>query len=135
MLKDPWIREAGDRVMAIRDVTVVSVPVADQELAKTFYVETLGFELIEDISTPGFRRIQVAPKGASTSLALVDWFESMPAGSLNGVVLMSSDLRSDYEELVAKGVRFDGPPEPQSYVALETTLRDPDGNALILQQE
>jgi catechol 2,3-dioxygenase-like lactoylglutathione lyase family enzyme len=120
--------------VTIQDVAVVSVPVADQERAKRFYVDTLGFELIEEVSAPDLHWIQVAPKGASTSLTLVDWFESMPAGSLNGLVLMSSNLRSDYEELVAKGVRFDGPPEPQPYAALETVLRDPDGNGLILQQ-
>jgi catechol 2,3-dioxygenase-like lactoylglutathione lyase family enzyme len=93
--------------VTIQDVAVVSVPVADQERAKRFYVDTLGFELIEEVSAPDLHWIQVAPKGASTSLTLVDWFESMPAGSLNGLVLMSSNLRSDYEELVAKGVRFD----------------------------
>jgi len=34
--------------MAIRDVAAVSVPVSDQERAKAFYVETLGFELISE---------------------------------------------------------------------------------------
>jgi hypothetical protein len=35
---------------------------------------------------------------------------------------------------VAKGVNFDGPPEPQPYAALETVLRDPDANGLVVQQ-
>jgi catechol 2,3-dioxygenase-like lactoylglutathione lyase family enzyme len=121
--------------MAIQDVVVVSVPVSDQERAKAFYIETLGFELIsEDDSIPGLHWIRVAPKGASTSLTLVTWFESMPPGSLQGLVLRSSDLRADYEVLMAKGVTFDGPPEPQPYAALETVVRDPDGNGLVLQQ-
>jgi len=91
--------------MAIQDVAVVSVPVSDQERAKAFYVETLGFEFIsEDDSSPDFHWVRVAPKGA------------------------------DYEELVAKGVNFDGPPEPQPYAALETVLRDPDANGLVVQQ-
>jgi catechol 2,3-dioxygenase-like lactoylglutathione lyase family enzyme len=121
--------------MTIQDVVVVSVPVSDQERAKTFYLETLGFDLIgEDDSVPGFHWIRVAPKGASTSLTLVTWFETMPPGSLQGLVLTSSDLQSDYEALVAKGATFDGPPEPKPYAALETVLRDPDGNGLVLQQ-
>jgi catechol 2,3-dioxygenase-like lactoylglutathione lyase family enzyme len=121
--------------MAIQDVVVVSVPVSDQERARSFYLETLGFELIgEDDSIPGLHWIRVAPRGGSTSLTLVTWFESMPPGSLQGLVLTSSDLKSDYEALVAKGVMFDGPPEPQPYAALETVLRDPDGNGLVLQQ-
>jgi catechol 2,3-dioxygenase-like lactoylglutathione lyase family enzyme len=50
--------------MAVRDVTVVSVPVSDQERAKAFYVDTLGLELVrDDDSMPGIRWIQVAPKG------------------------------------------------------------------------
>ena len=121
--------------MAIQDVAVVSVPVSDQERAKRFYVETLGFELIsEDDSIPGLHWVRVAPRGGSTSLTLVTWFESMPPGSLQGLVLMSSDLKADYEALVAKGVTFDGPPEPQPYATLETVVRDPAGNGLVLQQ-
>jgi catechol 2,3-dioxygenase-like lactoylglutathione lyase family enzyme len=60
--------------MAVRDVTVVSVPASDQERAKEFYVGKLGFELVrEDDSVPGIRWVQVAPKGGATSLTLVTW--------------------------------------------------------------
>ena len=48
--------------MAVQDVTVVSIPVSDQERAKAFYVDTLGLELVrDDDSVPGIRWIQVAP--------------------------------------------------------------------------
>jgi catechol 2,3-dioxygenase-like lactoylglutathione lyase family enzyme len=120
--------------MAVQDVIVVSVPVSDQDRAKAFYVDTLGFELHrEDDFIPGIRWVQVAPKGAGTALTLVTWFESMPAGSLQGLVLRSSNLQADYEELVAKGVQFDGPPQRQPW-ATEAVLHDPDGNRLVLQQ-
>jgi catechol 2,3-dioxygenase-like lactoylglutathione lyase family enzyme len=122
------------KVVAFQDVVVVSVPVSDQDLAKAFYVDTLGFELVrEDDSVPGLRWVQVAPKGGTTALTLVTWFESMPAGSLQGLVLKSSNLQADYEALVAKGVRFDGPPQRQPW-ATEAVLHDPDGNSLVLQQ-
>ena len=42
-----------------------------------------------------------APRDGTTVLTLVTRFESMPAGSLRGLVLRSPDLASDYEELVA----------------------------------
>jgi hypothetical protein len=59
----------------------------------------------------------------------------MPAGTLRGLVLKSSDLQADYEELLAKGVPFDGPPERPPYAPSgEAVCRDPDGNMLILQQ-
>jgi catechol 2,3-dioxygenase-like lactoylglutathione lyase family enzyme len=121
--------------VAVQDVTVVSVPVSDQERAKAFYVDTLGLGLVrDDDSVPGLRWIQVAPKQGGTALTLVTWFDSMPPGCLRGLVLSSDDLRADYQQLVAKGVQFDGPPQPQPYAALEVVAHDPDGNRLVLQQ-
>jgi catechol 2,3-dioxygenase-like lactoylglutathione lyase family enzyme len=120
--------------MSVEDVAVVSVPVSDQDRAKAFYVDTLGFELErDDDSVPGIRWVQVAPKGGGTALTLVTWFESMPAGSVRGLVLRSSDLSADYERLVAAGVRFDGPPQARPWGSEETVLYDPNGNALVLQ--
>jgi catechol 2,3-dioxygenase-like lactoylglutathione lyase family enzyme len=96
--------------MAIQEVRVVSVPVSDQERAKEFYVEKLGFELSrEDDSIPGIRWVQVTPQGGTTSLTLVTWFETMPPGSLQGLVLGSADLEKDCEELVARGWSSIGP--------------------------
>jgi catechol 2,3-dioxygenase-like lactoylglutathione lyase family enzyme len=121
--------------MAVEDVTVVSVPVSDQERAKAFYVDTLGFELVrDDDSVPGIRWVQVTPRGGGTSLTLVTWFETMPAGSVRGLVLGSDDLQADYESLLAKGVEFDGPPQARPWGSNETVLHDPDGNQIVLQQ-
>jgi catechol 2,3-dioxygenase-like lactoylglutathione lyase family enzyme len=113
---------------------VVSVPVSDQERAKRFYVDQLGFELLrDDSSVPGMRWLQVCPPGSTTALTLVDWFESMPAGSLRGLVFRASDLVAEYERLLAIGVEFDGPPERQPW-GTEAVFRDPDGNEFVLQQ-
>jgi catechol 2,3-dioxygenase-like lactoylglutathione lyase family enzyme len=120
--------------VAVQDVAVVSVPVSDPERAKAFYVETLGFDLVrDDDSVPGIRWIQVSPRGGGTSLTLVTWFDSMPAGSLRGLVLKSNDLQGDYQALVARGVEFDAPPQARPWGSEETVLYDPDGNALVLQ--
>jgi catechol 2,3-dioxygenase-like lactoylglutathione lyase family enzyme len=120
--------------MSVKDVIVVSVPVSDQDRAKEFYVDKLGFELRgDDDSVPGIRWVMVGPKGGTTSLTLVTWFESMPPGSVQGLVLTCDDLDAEYASLVGKGVRFDGPPQRQPW-ATEAVLRDPDGNGLVLQQ-
>lgn len=120
--------------MAIKNVKVISVPVSDQERAKEFYVEKLGFELSrDDNSVPGIRWVQVTPKGGAPSLTLVTWFETMPAGSLQGLVLASADLKSDCDRLSAEGVTFDRPLEEQPWGA-EAVICDPDGNKLVLQQ-
>jgi uncharacterized glyoxalase superfamily protein PhnB len=63
----------------------------------------------------------------------VTWFESMPAGSVRGLVLRSDDLKADYEALLAKGVEFDGPRQTRPWGSEEAVLHDPDGNALVLQ--
>ena len=116
----------------IDQVQVVSVPVSDQERAKTFYVDALGFELRADSPfDPGIRWVEVAPKGGTTSLTLVTWFESMPPGSLQGLVAATDDIHTTYDELVARGVPFDGPPTEQPW-GVQAVFRDPDGNGLVL---
>ncbi len=120
--------------MAIQDVKVISVPVSDQERAKAFYVDTLGFELTrDDDSMPGIRWVQVAPKKDGPSLTLVTWFDTMPAGSVQGLVLGSDDLKGDCDRLAAQGVEFDRPMEEQPW-GTEAVICDPDGNKLVLQQ-
>lgn len=120
--------------MTIAEVSVVSVPVSDQERARSFYVDTLGFQLIrDDSSIPGIRWVQVTPRRGGTSLTLVTWFESMPAGSLQGLVFACDKLEEDCERLRSQGVPFDRPLERQPW-GMEAVIRDPDGNRLVLQQ-
>lgn len=112
----------------------MSVPVSDQEQAKEFYADKLGFELArEDDSVPGSRWVQVAPRRSGTALTLVTWFETMPAGSLQGLVLGLDDLERDCEELAARGVEFERALQQQPW-GTEAVIRDPDGNRLVLQQ-
>ena len=115
-------------------VQIVSVPVSDQERAKDFYVDTLGFELRADNRWgEGMRWVEVAPAGSAASLSLVTWFPSMPPGSLQGVVVSTRDVHATYEQLVARGVHFDSPPEEQPGGIL-AVFRDLDGNGFVLAQ-
>jgi predicted enzyme related to lactoylglutathione lyase len=119
--------------MAIKDVAVVSVPVSDQERAKDFFVNKLGLELKrDDTSVPGMRWIQVGANGGQTTLTLVTWFDSMPAGSLRGLVLTSDDLAGDHARMAARGVKFESPPQKQPW-GTEAVFSDPDGNQFVLQ--
>lgn len=120
--------------MGIEAVRVVSVPAADQEKARQFYIEKLGFELVrDDDCLPGLHWVQVAPPGGGTSLTLVTWFDSMPPGSLQGLVLACDDLDRAYERLVAEGVQVDRALAERPW-GREAVIRDPDGNRLVLQQ-
>jgi catechol 2,3-dioxygenase-like lactoylglutathione lyase family enzyme len=118
--------------MSLTHVQLLSVPVADQDRARDFYVNTLGFELIADIPMgPDQRWVQVGAPGAQTSLTLVTWFETMPAGSLRGLVIESDDLAADIEALAARGLAVsDVQAAPWGQFV---TCADPDGNGLILQ--
>jgi catechol 2,3-dioxygenase-like lactoylglutathione lyase family enzyme len=116
--------------MNITQVQVLSIPVSDQDRARDFYVNTLGLELVADTTMDGQRWLQVAPKGATTSITLVTWFPSMPAGSLKGLVLQTADVDGDAERLRAAGVEVaDAQDAPWGRFV---TLDDPDGNGLIL---
>lgn len=120
--------------MAVRGTRVVSVPVSDQERAKSFYVDQLGMRVVrDDASMPGLRWVQVAPGDGTTSLVLVTWFDSMPAGSLRGLVLTCDDLEVDCAAMADRGMLFESPVQQQPW-GLEAVVRDPDGNQIVLQQ-
>jgi catechol 2,3-dioxygenase-like lactoylglutathione lyase family enzyme len=120
--------------MAISKVQVFSVPVADPERARAFYVDTLGFAVLSDVEMqPGMRWIMVAPPGGQTAITLVTWFESMPAGSLRGLVLETDDLGGDVQRLTEAGVDV-GSGVQQAPWGDYAEFADPDGNGLILQQ-
>jgi predicted enzyme related to lactoylglutathione lyase len=118
--------------MPISHVQVLSIPVSDQDRALDFYVNKLGLTLLSDQQLgPAMRWLMVAPAGAQTAMTLVNWFESMPAGSLRGLVLESTDLEAAISTLTAAGVETT--PIENAPWGRFTQLADPDGNGIILQ--
>jgi hypothetical protein len=69
--------------MSLSNVQLFSIPVTDQDQARAFSVGTLGLELVA---------------GAATSLTLVTWFPTMPAGSLKGAVLETTSPEETIQE-------------------------------------
>ncbi len=120
--------------MGIRSLSIVSIPVSDQERAKDFYLNTLGFNLVADEPQGELRWIEVKPPTGEAALTLVNWFPSMPAGSLKGIVLSCDDADQSYEELKAKGVAFQSAPETAPWGRF-ATFDDPDGNEWVLVSE
>ena len=116
---------------AITGVTTVAIPVADQERSLAFYVEALGFEKRRDTPFgPGRRWIEVAPHGATTTIALPPRGDVAP-GIDTGIRLSTRDAAADHAALRARSVDVDaeilqfGPGVPPMF-----GLRDPDGNTL-----
>lgn len=119
--------------MTIRHIAIVSVPVSDPDRALAFYRDQLAFEVVRDNPMgPDRRWIEVAPPGAKTSLALVTWFEKMPPGSVQGLVVDTADVDASHAALTAAGVEISGVEDaPWGRFAV---LSDPDGNGLVLQE-
>jgi catechol 2,3-dioxygenase-like lactoylglutathione lyase family enzyme len=121
--------------IGISDIRTVGIPVADQERALTFYRGVLGFETRMDSPFPGGRWIEVAPPGATTTIALAAAQEGTTAGVDTGVRFTTADAAADHAALSAAGVdvddevlRFDGVPPMFSF-------RDPDGNTLYVVEQ
>jgi len=119
--------------MTVRAVQLFSLPVTDQDRARDFYVDVLGMELVSDTPMgPDMRWVQVRPVGATTSITLVTWFDTMPAGSVRGTVLETDDLDADAARLTSLGVELPGGVQEAAW-GRWVQLTDPDGNGIVLQ--
>jgi catechol 2,3-dioxygenase-like lactoylglutathione lyase family enzyme len=115
----------------IGDVLTIGVPVSDQDRALQFYLDRLGFEKRRDVPLPQFggRWIEVAPEGASVTIALVPAREETPAGVQTGIRLKTGDAAVVHSELQARGVEV-GELLRWPGVPAMFALRDQDGNRL-----
>jgi len=114
-------------------IAIVSLPVRDQDAARGFYVEKLGFRVVADNPMgPDRRWVELAPPGGGPSVTLVTWFPTMPPGSVKGLVYEVADIASTREELLARGVAV-GELDKQPWGEF-AQLDDLDGNGIVLQQ-
>jgi catechol 2,3-dioxygenase-like lactoylglutathione lyase family enzyme len=119
----------------LTEIGRVAIPAADQDRALEFYVGTLGFELRSDdaFADGSMRWIEVAPRGASTAIAIAPPMEGGPTSVDTGIVISSSDIDADHAALKQAGVDVDdevarwGDPVPPMF-----RLRDPAGNSLTI---
>jgi catechol 2,3-dioxygenase-like lactoylglutathione lyase family enzyme len=114
-------------------LSIVSVPVSDQERAKAFYRDVLGFQVVREADmegNTGRRWIQMKPPSGLAGISLVSWFDAMPPGSLQGMVLDTSDIDRAQEKLKANGL--DITPVQEAAWGRFATFRDPDGNGWVL---
>jgi catechol 2,3-dioxygenase-like lactoylglutathione lyase family enzyme len=120
-----------ERGGAMPGVAVVSVPVTDQDRAVAFYTGYLGFRVVEDAAMgPTMRWVQLRAGDAPTTITLTTWFETMAAGTVEGLVLDVEDPDGVRAAMQAGGVAC-------SELADEPwgryfTCKDPDGNGLVV---
>jgi len=117
----------------MKSISIISIPVTDQQAAKEFYLK-LGFtSLVEAPFEKNQNWVQLAlPGQESVSITLVTWFDNMPAGCINGFVINTDNLDKDIEELTAKGITV-GKTDQTPWGRFAAVL-DPDGNRLSLHQ-
>jgi catechol 2,3-dioxygenase-like lactoylglutathione lyase family enzyme len=140
--------QSSEEDFMIQRFTHATLFVTDQDEAKDFYVNKLGFEVRIDNSMGQFRWLTVGPKGQpdfQIILMKLAPYGSMTAenaetmkgliksGLIAAGVFETADCRQTYEELSARGVEFPSPPEEKFY-GIEAVFQDPFGNRFSLTQ-
>jgi catechol 2,3-dioxygenase-like lactoylglutathione lyase family enzyme len=108
-----------------QSIVHIALVVRDYDEAIDFYVNTLGFELLDDTYQPeqGKRWVVVAPPGGSGTTILLaraskpeqESFVGNQAGGRVFLFLNTDDFRRDFERLKTKGVKIVREPKQQDY--------------------
>lgn len=128
-----FARPACHPTAMIRRIKFIGIPVADQDRALEFYTEKLGFRILTDQSFgPTQRWIELSIPGAETGLSL--FTPPGHEGRIGTFVNTSwevDNVAKTYEELLAKGVEFTGPPVKQPW-GTSVIMKDSEGNTVVL---
>ncbi|WP_028104949.1 VOC family protein [Pseudoduganella violaceinigra] len=126
-----------------QSIVHIALVVRDYDEAIDFYVNTLGFELLDDTYQPeqDKRWVVVAPPGGSGATILLaraskpeqEPFVGNQAGGRVFLFLNTDDFWRDFERLKEKGVRIVREPKQQDY-GLVAVFADLYGNLWDLLQ-
>jgi len=132
----------------------VIVPVSNVDRAKQFYTALGWREDLDLVAGDDFRVVQLTPPGSACSITFGTGVTTASPGSLQGSLLVVSDVEAARAELVQRGapvsevfhgpgarfhpddtsLRMPGPdPERRSYQSY-ALFSDPDGNGWVLQE-
>ena len=129
----------------ITNVSLMTLYVTDQDAARDFYVEKLGFEARADVRMgEGFRWVTIGhPSQPELDITLMvpgppldpEMTEavtrSLAKGRMGGFGLRTDDCQKSYDDLTAQGVEFTQPPAKRPY-GVEAVMRDNSWNWLVL---
>jgi catechol 2,3-dioxygenase-like lactoylglutathione lyase family enzyme len=129
----------------ITNVSLVTLYVTDQDEAKRFYCDVLGFVEGTDISMgDGFRWVTVhQPDHPELQVTLMvpgpplneemagAVRRALAAGSMGGFGIATDDCRAEHERLAKLGVEFVQEPAERPY-GVEAVFRDSSGNWLVM---
>ncbi|HEY7430809.1 MAG TPA: VOC family protein [Streptosporangiaceae bacterium] len=129
----------------ITNISLVTVYCLDQDAARDFYVNTLGFQAHTDITLgEGFRWVSIIhPSQPELQVTLMPpgppldeegaafVRRQLEKGQMGGIGLRVDDCRKTFGELSAKAVTFLQDPADRPY-GVEAVMRDNSGNWLVL---
>ncbi len=133
------------------DITIhqAYLPHDDPDASLTFYRDTLGFEVSNDVGYAGMRWITVGPAGQpGTTIVLHPpgadpgvtdderrtIAEMMAKGTYAAINLATADLDGTFEQLQASGAEIVQEPIEQPYGIRDCAVRDPAGNMIRIQE-
>jgi catechol 2,3-dioxygenase-like lactoylglutathione lyase family enzyme len=123
-------------------VTAFNVFVSDQEQARRFYVDQLGFHVAEDAQLGPYRWLLVrAPGNAECAISLElartpeqKCLVGCQGGGQPLFGMTTDDCKRDYAELKSRGVDTEGEPESTPF-GTGVMLHDLYGNKIYLNQD
>jgi len=137
--------------VTVMDLTIhlAFLPHTDPDAALSFYRDTLGFEVRNDVGYEGMRWITVGPANQpGTSIVLHPpaadpgitdeerrtILELIAKGSYTAVTLATDDLDGAFERLQAGGAEVVQEPIEQPYGVRDCAFRDPSGNLIRINE-
>jgi uncharacterized glyoxalase superfamily protein PhnB len=133
------------------DITIqyTFLPHTDPEASLTFYRDTLGFEVRNDVGYEGMRWITIGPADQPGSSVVLypptadpgitedegrTIAEMMAKGTFASIVLATTDVDGVFEQVQATGAEVAQEPIDQPYGVRDCAFRDPAGNMVRIQE-
>jgi catechol 2,3-dioxygenase-like lactoylglutathione lyase family enzyme len=132
--------------MAYVTLSQCFVLVDDADAALTFYRDTLGLEVRNDVARENFRWITVgAASQPGVAIVLTNYMNGSPAdgealavlaakGAPNGVHFHTDDLDATFEKVRGSGAEIVQEPTDQPWGTRDFAVRDPSGNLVRIDQ-
>jgi len=126
-------------------IKLTGIFVDDQERARDFYTDILGFQVKVDAAYgEGVRWISLVspedPDGPELVLELPDdaartYRQAVRDAGKPWTAFSTTDAQADYERLAAKGVEFTLAPKAMPYGGIDAVFDDGCGNLICLHQD
>jgi catechol 2,3-dioxygenase-like lactoylglutathione lyase family enzyme len=144
LLEKTACRPGSNVAQMLDSISHVAVWVHDQDVAKEFYTEKLGFEVRQDNTLPGFesyRWLTVGPPGQPDVNIILSYpgppavdperaellLDLVARGAMGPGIFRTADCRKTCAELEARGVELSQQPDERFY-GIDAAVRDPFGN-------